>query len=125
MFRGLLIALACAGSPAVPAKDPAPAVSVPMDAPTPSGVHRGPGADEAAHVLGGFWAAGAGYAAATHVDLDSRDRPLVAVATAAAASLAKEAFDAWVQDERFSGADLLADALGAFAFLALVAVAGP
>jgi uncharacterized protein YfiM (DUF2279 family) len=68
--------------------------------------------DKAAHVFAGAWSAGAGYAAASWLEGDRSERRAAAVATGLAAGLAKEAFDRYVQKERFSWKDLVADALG-------------
>lgn len=129
MFQAALLALALTASP-TPALgvDAAPHS---LDAPAISGVHSaslppvGLSSDRAAHVLGGFWSAGAGYAVATRLDWDPADRRLAAVAAAVTASVAKELFDDWVQHESISVGDLLADGVGAAAFLAVAALAGP
>lgn len=129
MFQAALLALALTASP-TPALgvDAAPRS---LDAPTTCRVHSaslipgGLSSDRAAHVLGGFWSAGAGYAFATHRGWDPADRRLAALAVAATASVAKELFDDRVQHEPFSVGDLLADGVGAAAFLAVAALAGP
>lgn len=81
--------------------------------------------DKAAHVFGGFWTAGVGYAAASALDGDSADRRTAAVAAGLAAGLAKEAFDAFVQHERASWRDLVADMAGVALLVAVTAVAEP
>lgn len=133
MIRGLLLVLASLAPAELPGEAPTSPPTLaraglavpahPLDAPTPSEVHSLISADRGAHALAGFWTAGAGYAVATHREWDPDERRLAAVAATATASLAKEAFDAWIQDESFSGGDLLADGLGAAAFLAIAALA--
>lgn len=122
MFRGLLLLVSIA--PAMPFSGAGPSLAT-MDAPTPSGVHSTLSSDRAAHALGGFWTAGAGYALGTRAGWSPGDSRVAGLAAATTASVAKEAFDTWVQDEEFSEGDLLADALGAVAFLAISALAGP
>lgn len=133
MIPGLLLVLASIAPADLPREEPRSAAPLAraglsggshlLDAPTRFGVHSVVSADRGAHALAGFWTVGAGYAAATHREWNSDERRLAAVATAAIASLGKEAFDAWVQDESFSGGDLLAGALGAAAFVAIAALA--
>ncbi|MFN2420961.1 MAG: hypothetical protein ABR527_06225 [Gemmatimonadota bacterium] len=81
--------------------------------------------DKAAHVFGGFWSAGAGYGVAGRYDADRAGQRAGAVAAGAVAGLAKEAFDRWVQQERFSWKDLAADAVGIALLLGLTAAAEP
>lgn len=107
MFLGLLFAALL--------RAPAPSLR-PLDATTPSGVHSGLRTDHALHALAGYASAAGGYAAAVAMDAGSGER--------LAAGLAREAFDAGVQDERASGADLVATALGGAVFVLLAAVAG-
>lgn len=133
VIRGLLLVLVSIAPTDLPREEPGTAAPLAraapsgrshlLDAPTPSGVHSLVSADRGAHALAGFWTAGAGYAVATHRGWDPDERRLAAVAATATASLAKEAFDAWIQDESFSGGDLLADGLGAAAFLAIAMLA--
>ena len=80
-------------------------------------------ADKAAHVLGGFWSAGAGYAVAGRLDAESESRRAAAIATGVVAGLAKEAFDRWAQKERFSWRDLSADLAGIALLVGLTAAA--
>lgn len=132
MFQAACLAIALMAPPVPP---PQGAVGIPappplLDAPTAFGARLRSNAgvvssDKAAHVLGGFWSAAAGYAFATHHRWDPSDRRTAALAAAATASVAKEAFDAWIQDESFSAGDLLADGVGAAAFLAIAFLAGP
>jgi len=82
-------------------------------------------ADKAAHVFGGYWAAGAGYVAASRLDADSGERRGAAVAAGLVAGVAKEAFDRLVQRERFSWKDLAADAAGVLLLVAVTAAAEP
>jgi VanZ family protein len=79
--------------------------------------------DKAAHVFGGYWTASVGYAAASALDGDSADRRTAAVAAGLAAGLAKEAFDAFVQHERASWRDLVADVVGVVLLVAVTAAA--
>lgn len=78
------------------------------------------GSDKAMHVFAGFWTAGAGYATSAALGGDRGGRRASALAVGTAAGLAKEAFDAAVQGERFSWKDLVADAIGIGALLGLV-----
>ena len=81
--------------------------------------------DKAAHVFGGFWSAGAGYAVASALDADTTERRTAAVTAGLCAGLAKEAFDAFVQHERASWRDLVADMAGVALLVAVTAVAEP
>lgn len=83
------------------------------------------GPDKAAHVFGGYWSAGVGYAAASRLDADRSGRRAAAIGAGAVAGLAKEAFDRFVQKERFSWKDLVADAAGIAILLAVTAAAEP
>ncbi len=101
---------------AAPARAQSPADSLPDPWLSP---------DKPAHVFAGFWSAGVGYAAADRADGDRAQRRLAAVATGLAAGIAKEAFDRWGQDERFSWKDLTADVAGIGLLLAVMAAAEP
>jgi uncharacterized protein YfiM (DUF2279 family) len=81
--------------------------------------------DKAAHVFGGFWSAGAGYAAAGRLDVDRDGRRTAAITVGIAAGLAKEAFDRWAQEERFSWKDLAADIVGIALLVAVTTAAEP
>jgi uncharacterized protein YfiM (DUF2279 family) len=81
--------------------------------------------DKAAHVFAGFWTAGVGYAAASRLDAEAPERRAAAVAAGLTAGVAKEAFDALVQRERFSWKDLVADAAGILLLVAVTAAAEP
>jgi uncharacterized protein YfiM (DUF2279 family) len=82
-------------------------------------------ADKAAHVFAGFWSAGAGYAAAGGLDVDRDGRRTAAITVGIAAGLAKEAFDRWAQEERFSWKDLAADGVGIALLVAVTTAAEP
>lgn len=81
--------------------------------------------DKAAHVFAGFWTAGAGYATASALDADASERRATVVTAGLCAGLAKEAFDAFVQHERPSWRDLVADMVGVALLVAVTAVAEP
>jgi uncharacterized protein YfiM (DUF2279 family) len=81
------------------------------------------GPDKPVHAFMAGWIAGAGYAAALELEWAPADRRRAAVGAALTASLAKEALDRWTQDEPFSFKDLVADAIGIAAFVALSAAA--
>lgn len=79
--------------------------------------------DKPAHVFAGYWTAGAGWAATDRLGADGGERAAAALAAAVTAGLAKEAFDALVQGERFSWKDLAADMAGMALFLAAASAA--
>ncbi len=79
--------------------------------------------DKPVHVLAAYIAAGSGYAAGIETGWEPADRRRAAIATAVAASLAKEAFDVGVQGERWSWKDLGADAVGILLFVGLTLAA--
>ena len=81
--------------------------------------------DKAAHVFGGYWTAGGGYALAGRLDADRTDRRAAAVAAGAVAGIGKELFDLLVQKERFSWKDLVADAAGIALLVAVTGAAEP
>lgn len=80
-------------------------------------------ADKPVHLLGGYLAAGAGYAAGIQVDWSRDDRRLGAIAAGAAAGIVKELWDAGVQSEPLSWKDLTAGAAGILLFVSVAAVA--
>jgi len=79
--------------------------------------------DKPAHVFAGYFAAGATWGAADRLGADRSERRAAALASGIGAGILKEAFDRWVQDERFSWKDLVADAAGIALFLAVSAAA--
>ena len=79
------------------------------------------GPDKPVHAFAAGWVAGAGYAAGIELGWEPDGRRRGAVASALAASLAKEAHDRWTGRGPFSFKDLAADALGIAAFVALSA----
>jgi uncharacterized protein YfiM (DUF2279 family) len=113
---GLVLAL---GAPSLNAQEAVPAHSDSLPA------DRWLAPDKAAHVFGGYWTASAGYAAASRLDADSDERRGAAIAAGLLAGVAKEAFDALVQRERFSWKDLVADAAGILLLVAVTAAAEP
>lgn len=79
------------------------------------------GPDKPVHAFAAGWVTGAGYAAGIELDWDPDDRRRGAIACGVAASLAKEAYDRWTGRGPFSFKDLVADAVGIAAFVALSA----
>lgn len=75
--------------------------------------------DKPAHVFAGYWTAGAGWIAADALGGDFDERRAAALTAGLTAGLAKEAFDKFIQHERFSWKDLLADTIGIALFLAV------
>ena len=81
--------------------------------------------DKAAHVFGGYWSAGAGYALAGRAEGSGSERRASAIAAGAVAGIGKELFDLVIQGERFSWKDLVADAAGIALLVAVTAAAEP
>lgn len=81
------------------------------------------GPDKPVHALAGAWAGAAAYAGGIELDLAPADRRRAAVAAGLGSGLAKEAFDRWIQGERFSFKDLAAGAAGLAVFIVFSAAA--
>jgi uncharacterized protein YfiM (DUF2279 family) len=97
------------------------AVSVPCAAQVPEDSWTDP--DKPLHAFAGAWTAGASYAYGVEREWSPADRRRAAAGVALGVAVAKEAYDRWTQDERFSFKDLAAGVAGAAAVLALTAAA--
>lgn len=104
-----------ATAPADPPVEPPRAALTPPAAGTASAIRLRP--DDRLHLLGGWLAAGSGYAAGVEAGLSEGDRRLAGGGLVLTAGLTKELFDAIVQRESFSVRDLAATALGGALFV--------